>query len=137
MWFLAVLVLAGCGRTAESGDSAPTARATVPALSSSQLVGPSDFAAAIAEPTRVTINVHVPYQGEIPGTVLMIPYDQITKQADRLPADRSVPLAIYCRTGPMSAIAATTLAALGYTNLVELQGGMQAWEASGRTLTRR
>ena len=55
-------------------------------------------------------------------------------QADRLPADRTVPIAIYCRTGPMSATAAEALRSLGYTDVVELQGGMKAWQASGRPL---
>ena len=34
----------------------------------------------------------------------------------------------------MSAIAAPALAALGYTHIIELRGGMEAWKASGRTL---
>jgi rhodanese-related sulfurtransferase len=35
----------------------------------------------------------------------------------------------------MSAIAVSTLKALGYTNIVELSGGYNAWVQSGRTLT--
>lgn len=88
----------------------------------------------MAEPTRITINVHIPYEGKIAGTDLMIPYDQIQQQSAKLPASRTAPLAIFCRTGNMSAIAAKTLAAMGYSNVVELNGGMQAWESSGRPL---
>ena len=85
----------------------------------------------------MTINVHVPFEGAIEGTDLFIPFDKIEEQVSRLPADRTTPLAIYCRTGSMSATAAKTLAALGYTDVVELKGGMQAWQASGRSLTGR
>jgi rhodanese-related sulfurtransferase len=85
----------------------------------------------------VTINVHVPFEGAIEGTDLFVPFDKIEQRASRLPADRTTPLAIYCRTGNMSAAAAKTLATLGYTDVVELRGGMRAWKASGRSLTGR
>lgn len=99
-----------------------------------RLVSPDEFAAAIAESDRVTINVHVPFEGDIAGTDLSIPFDRITEQSDRLPADRGTPIAIYCRTGPMSATAAEALKSLGYADVVELKGGMKAWQASGRAL---
>ncbi|MDZ4234910.1 MAG: rhodanese-like domain-containing protein [Dietzia sp.] len=54
-----------------------------------------------------------------------------------MPTVRSTPLAVYCRTGRMSTIAASTLANLGYPDVVELAGGMQAWQQSGRTLVWR
>ena len=40
-------------------------------------------------------------------------------------------MAIYCRSGTMSAAAAPVLAELGYDDIVELDGGMVAWTASG------
>lgn len=100
-------------------------------------MGPEQFAAVIAALDRVTINVHVPYEGDIAGTDLSIAFDQIEAQINRLPTRRSTPLAVYCRSGRMSLIAATTLANLGYQNVVELAGGMQAWQQSGRTLVWR
>lgn len=130
------VVLAGCGAT-ESGPSStagPTLSTEAPAAAQ---LSPSEFATAVSEPNRVTINVHVPFEGDLADTDLSIPYDQIKQQAATLPPDRATPLAIYCRSGRMSAIAATTLKTLGYANIVELQGGMQAWEASGRTVVQR
>ncbi|MGV0836022.1 rhodanese-like domain-containing protein [Mycolicibacterium thermoresistibile] len=118
------LTLAGCG----SGDSQDSG------TSAARLMGPAEFAAAVADPERLTVNVHVPFEGDIPGTDLSIPFDQIAQRADELPADRSTPLAIYCRSGPMSTQAAANLAELGYTDVVELQGGMKAWQAEGRPL---
>lgn len=124
----AVLALASCGTANDpNAPDAPAPAAAPASPSPSRLVSPSDFAVAVAEPARVTINVHVPYEGDIPGTDLSIPFDQIARQAANLPADRSTPLAIYCRRGPMSAIAAAELRTLGYVDVVELQGGMQAW----------
>lgn len=118
-----VLTLSACG------TDAPTE------VSAARLVDPAEFAAAVAEPDRLTINVHVPFEGDIAGTDLSIPFDRIADQTDRLPADRSTALAIYCRSGPMSTTAAETLRDLGYTDVVELRGGMRAWQADGRPLT--
>ena len=78
------------------------------------------------------INVHVPYEGEIEGTDLFLQYDRI--DAASLPPDRDTPLVVYCRSGSMSAEAVVTLAGLGYTNIVELAGGMNAWRESGRQI---
>ncbi|OBB01760.1 sulfurtransferase [Mycolicibacterium fortuitum] len=130
---VAAVSLASCGATAEAPSAAP-ASAGAGADTLHRLVSPDEFATAIAESDRVTINVHVPFEGDIAGTDLSIPFDRIAEQADRLPTDRRAPIAIYCRTGPMSATAAEALRSLGYTDVVELQGGMKAWQASGRPL---
>lgn len=130
---VAAMSLASCGATAEAPSAAPASTGTA-AVTLHRLVSPDEFATAIAESGRVTINVHVPFEGDIAGTDLSIPFDRIAEQAGRLPADRTVPIAIYCRTGPMSATAAEALRSLGYTDVVELQGGMKAWQASGRPL---
>lgn len=36
-------------------------------------------------------------------------------------------MAVYCRSGSMSATAVETLARLGYEDIVELDGGMVKW----------
>ena len=128
---LAVLVLALAGCT---GSEATEPSASMPVATRAELLNPADFAAAIADPSRVTINVHTPNEGQLPGTDSSLPFDQIQQQAATLPPDRTTPLAIYCRTGTMSATAAKDLAALGYTDVIELQGGMLAWRHTGRTI---
>lgn len=103
------------------------------ASDAARLVPPAEFEQAMTEPGRVSINVHVPDEGSIEGTDLTIPFDEIEARHADLP-DTSTPLAIYCRSGNMSADAVETLAELGYAGVVELEGGMVAWEESGRTL---
>ncbi len=80
------------------------------------------------------LNVKTPYIGEIEGTDLYIPYTDLVARADELPADRGAPIVVYCRSGNESAIASQTLLDLGYTNIENLDGGMNAWTASGRSL---
>lgn len=96
-----------------------------------QAVG--DFAGTIARADVTTINVHVPDEGSIAGTDLTIPYTDVLTNPS-LPTDRTTPLALYCRSGRMSAIAAQALVAAGYTDVVELDGGMNAWTGAGRSL---
>ncbi len=79
------------------------------------------------------VNVHIPYEGELPATDLFIPYNEIAAHTDELPA-QDAPIVLYCRSGSMSAQAAKTLVELGYTNVLELDGGFNAWQAAGRDL---
>lgn len=126
---LAVVVfVAGC-----TGNEADDATASSATGSSSRLVGVDEFAERVAEPDVVSVNVHVPDEGQLPGTDLAIPFDEISS-TDALPADLDTPLAIYCKSGNMSADAVDDLVALGYTDVVELDGGFDAWVEAGRSL---
>lgn len=100
------------------------------------LLPPEAYAAAIARPDRFTIDVHVPFEGTLPHTDLAVPYLGVADAVARgvLPADRARPIAVYCRSGPMSAEAAATLSRLGYRDVLDLAGGMRAWTASGRPI---
>jgi rhodanese-related sulfurtransferase len=122
---LGLLAVAGCG--VDGGPSAGT-------VASPRLVAPAEFELALADPNTVAVNVHIPDEGSLEGTELTVPFDAIEARADELPDDRSTPLAVYCMSGRMSAIAVETLAGLGYTNVVELEGGMIAWQEEGRPL---
>lgn len=74
------------------------------------------------------INVHIPLAGEILGTDLSIPYNQMEENISQLPENRAAEIVLYCAMGPMSDAAALTLVELGYTGVKTLNGGMMAWE---------
>ena len=79
------------------------------------------------------VNVHIPYDGDIPNTDLSIAYNDLEPHLDQLPADKDTPL-VYCRSGNMSTQAAEELVGLGYTNVMEVDGGMNAWRSAGYDL---
>jgi rhodanese-related sulfurtransferase len=137
---LLVLVLVACGGQA-STDSVPE----VDLASQIQMVpveGGGSYTDVSADGMALMlenkdfpfINVHVPYEGEIEGTDEFIPFDQIEQNLDKLPADKDTRVVIYCRSGSMSGISARTLVELGYSDVWNLDGGMIAWQASGRPL---
>jgi rhodanese-related sulfurtransferase len=97
-------------------------------------VTPDRLAQMLAAKDFTLLNVKTPYIGEIDGTDLYIPYDHLAARASELPQAKSGRILVYCRSGAESAIAAQTLLNLGYTNVWNLDGGMNAWQASGRTL---
>jgi len=69
------------------------------------------------------INVHIPLEGNISGTDLMIPFNNIENYQDQLPKDENEKIVICCRSGGMGDTASRTLAKLGYTNVLNLDGG--------------
>jgi rhodanese-related sulfurtransferase len=137
------LVLVACG----GGGAGPAAAVDLQQETQTVAVGDAgsytdvsvDGLAALMEEAEdfPLVNVHVPYEGEIEGTDLFIPYDEIEQDLDQLPADKDARIIVYCRSGGMSAQAARTLVQLGYGDVWNVDGGMIAWQKSGRTLLKQ
>lgn len=138
---LGTLLLAACGggSGAASGSGETTGQVGVgeqvstPEGSYTRVSVP-ELQAALEEGDPLLVNTHVPFEGDISGTDRSIPYDEIEDNLDLLPVDRDERVVLYCMTGSMSEAAAETLVGLGYTNLWDLEGGMEAWQAQGLPL---
>ncbi len=114
---------------ASSASGAAGERITVPGGSFTR-VSPTELREMMPREDFALVNTHVPFEGNIPGTDLSIPYDEIGGNLDRLPV-KDAKIVLYCRSGSMSAEAAETLVGLGYDDVWDLPGGMIDWEEAG------
>lgn len=135
----ATVTACGAGQPSTTGTEpdakpSPSTASPAPGATPAKTAPPAAFAAAVASPGTFVLNVHTPDAGSIPGTDAEVPFDQLRARASELPGDRTTPIAVYCRSGRMSAEAIPVLQSLGYTDITELAGGMDAWTAAGRPL---
>jgi len=70
-------------------------------------------------------------QGAVPGAVFL-PRGHLEAQIEGRIPDKDTEILVQCAGGVRSAFAAKTLAELGYTNVVSMAGGFNAWKDEGR-----
>jgi rhodanese-related sulfurtransferase len=74
--------------------------------------------------------------GSIPGAVLIprgllefrISKDEFWTDEGSMKPGKDYPIVVYCRTGGRSALGASSLMQLGYSNVFSLEGGFTKWE---------
>lgn len=92
-------------------------------------LSPQELNELMASEDVYLVNVHVPDEGQIPGTDANISYTELADRASELPTDQT--LVLYCRSGNMSTQAAADLVAAGRTGFYELDRGFIAWNDAG------
>ena len=128
------VLIAACGSAPSSPESDPMSSDQLPKNADGYVdIVVQQLAGLLQREDLILVNVHVPYEGEIPQTDLFIPYDEVAGHLDSLP-DKDATVVLYCRSGGMSTSAAGELAALGYAKVLELDGGFDAWKAAGYEL---
>ncbi len=133
MLMIVAIVLSACGQV----DTMPAEGREVKVEGGSYRdTSPAQLKSMLDNKDFLFVNVHIPYEGEISGTELFIPYDEVEQNLSRFPEDRGAKIVVYCRSGSMSAIAAKTLVKSGFTNIWNLDGGMIEWERQGYELVR-
>ena len=89
-----------------------------------------------SEPDLVVLDVRTPEEfaaGTLPGAILIdINSASFTDDVSQL--DRDLPYLVYCRSGNRSATAVRIMEDLGFSEIYELDNGIQAWVSSGRVL---
>ena len=69
--------------------------------------------------------------GHIPGA-LFLPLGRLDQEIAAAVPDKDTEIIMQCRSGARSARGTAQLQALGYTNVVNMAGGILEWEAQGR-----
>jgi len=132
---LPIVILAACGQTS------PVQKAGLQQIQvnggSYFNITPAQLSSMLENKDFLLVNVHIPYEGEIPQTDLFVPYNEIEENLSKFPKGKGEKIVLYCRSGSMSAIAARTLVKLGFTNVWNLDGGMAGWEKQGYELIRK
>ncbi|MDA8765680.1 rhodanese-like domain-containing protein [Candidatus Poseidoniales archaeon] len=61
----------------------------------------------------------------------LIPHSELEAREGELPTEKDTMILLYCRSGNRSQDAAQTLVDLGFTNIIELESGINGWEDAG------
>lgn len=118
------LVVAACG-----GGSTSRVIATV---------SPQDAAERLVEnPAPVVLDIRTPEEvaaGHLAGSVNIDFYE--ADFADRIgELDRDASYVVYCRSGNRSGQAMELFESLGFSDVIEIDGGIVAWSAAGLPVT--
>jgi phage shock protein E len=106
-------------------------------LTVQQLKAGLDRAARPTQKGFVLVDVRSPEEhggGFIPGTDFNIDFREMVTRHRELRATPEQHIVVYCQSGHRSNIAAETLMELGYKNVYNVEGSMNAWEEAGYTI---
>jgi rhodanese-related sulfurtransferase len=67
--------------------------------------------------------------GKIEGSV-NVPVRTLIKSLDKLPADKAAPIVLICASGHRGMMSIVALNLLGYTNVKNIAGGLNAWKTA-------
>lgn len=134
---LAVVAAGTSGCTSEDSPEPTTPTTSVAAAPSGvAMVGasPQDFSDLMEKDGTVLLDVRTPAEyaeGHLKGaTLINFESPDFAQKIEKL--DRSATYALYCRTGRRSGLAVQQMQAAGFTNVLDLAGGIVAWQGSGR-----
>lgn len=98
-----------------------------------------EAADVLADPPEglVVLDVRTPEEfdaGHLAGAT-MIDFYETGFSAQIADLDRDAPYLMYCRTGNRSGQTRALMESLGFTNVIDVEGGIVAWTAAGHPTT--
>lgn len=127
--YLGVLVLAVAGVT-----SGPALASHGRQLSVQEVKGALDKAHSLREKGFLLVDVRSVEEhdsGAIPGTDANIDFREMARRHKELGAGLDDHIVLYCQSGKRSNIAQDTLMELGYKNVYNIRGSVNAWLQAG------
>jgi len=113
---LATLLLTACGG----------AETTVDEIAYTN-IDASELVSMLEDKDFFLVDVCVTDDDSIEGSDALIPYDDIKSHLEKLPEDKDASIVVYCKGGVTSELASEELVELGYKNVKNLEGGIQAY----------
>lgn len=99
------------------------------------MITPKQLQTKLQQEDILLVDVHIPEQTHLPGTDTFIPFYRVDNEPDKFPINKNEPIYLYCKSGPMANWAAHSLLEMGYTNIYNLEGGLDAWKEQKLPLT--
>lgn len=96
-----------------------------------KIISPHELHQLMNEEDIFLADVHIPEQRHIKGTDVFVSFHKVEEYIDKFPEKKETPIYLYCKSGPMGNAAARALFKLGYTNVYNLEGGLDKWLESG------
>ena len=127
--YFGVLVLTGAGVVA-----GPASASHVRQLSVQEVKSALDKAPSLREKGFILVDVRSVEEhdtGAIPGTDANIDFREMAQRHKEIGAGPDDHIVVYCQSGKRSNIAADTLAELGYRNVYNIRGSVNAWMQAG------
>ena len=127
--YLGVLVIAAAGVV-----SGPASASHARQLSVQEVKAALDKAPTLREKGFFLVDVRTVEEhdnGSIPGTDVNIDFREIAKRHKEIGAGVDDHIVVYCQSGRRSNIAADTLTELGYRNVYNIRGSVNAWMQAG------
>lgn len=124
-----LLVLAGCSSSTDVATDAGAGIRVVDPVAAAELLE--------EEPERIVVDVRTPgefAQGHLEGARL-VDYNAPDFKERIAELDRDESYVIYCRSGNRSAGARQVMEDLGFTDVVDVDGGIIAWNQQGLPTT--
>ena len=130
--YLGVLVLAVVGVT-----SGPALASHGRQLSVQEVKGALDKAPSLREKGFLLVDVRSVEEhdtGAIPGTDANIEFREMARRHKEIGASLDDHIVVYCQSGKRSNVAQDTLMELGYRNVYNIRGSVNAWMQAGFAL---
>jgi rhodanese-related sulfurtransferase len=138
-----VMILAftlACGGGTPATTSTPPPTTTSTALPGTpvtvdggtyQAITPAQLYSMLQNKDFFMADTDTEYIGEIAGTDAFINFNNINQELGKFPADKTSKIVVYCMSGIKSQTTAALLVKAGYTRVMELKGGVVAWNQQG------
>lgn len=123
MAFAAIAMLTACKKEQKTGT---------------EQLAPAAFEQEMKTDAGQLVDVRMPKEyaeGHIDGAANLHIYDNdFSQRLDSLDKDKTT--YVYCKAGARSAEAVEVMEHKGFKHIVELEGGLDAWEEAGKTITK-